>query len=108
MDFIIPHLAENDEEILIFDYILNSKDRKYHYLKKSAGVFRLDELDDNYCFTHFRFYKDDIRRLRVLLLIPEEIVLETRITVSGEEALCILLKRLSYPNRHVIASKTLY
>ncbi len=100
MDLMIPLLAENDEEILIFDYILNTSHREYHYLKKKEGVFRLEELDDNYCFTHFRFYKNDIRRLRVLLDIPDNVVLENRVKVSGDEALCILLKRLSYPNRH--------
>lgn len=101
MDLIIPLLTEDDEEMVIFDMILNDKDRNYHNLKKREGVFRLDELDDNFCFTHFRFSKVDIRRLRVLFEIPEEIILENRIKVSGEEALCILLRRLSYPNRSV-------
>lgn len=101
MDFLLPHLTEDDEELAIFDYILNTKNRKYHYLKKRVGVFRLDELDDNFCWTHFRFYKVDIRRLRALFDIPHEIILPNRIKVSGEEALCILLRRLAYPNRYV-------
>lgn len=100
MDFLIPLLAENDEEILIFNEILNTKNRNYHYLKKRPGVFRLDELDDNYCFTHFRFYKADIRRLVALFQIPEEIILKNRVKLSGEEGLCILLRRLAYPNRY--------
>lgn len=102
MDFLIPLLAENDEELVIFDMILNSKERNYHYLEKRLGVFRLDELDDNFCHTHFRFYKADIRRLKLLFEIPDEIILENRSKVSGEEALCILLRRLAYPNRCVI------
>lgn len=61
MDFLLPYLTEDDEELLvIFDIILNTKNRNYHYLKKREGVFRLDELDENFCFTHFRFYKADI------------------------------------------------
>lgn len=100
MDYIIPLLAENDEEIIIFDEILNTPNRQYHYLKKKDGVFRLDDLDDNYCHTHFRFYKRDIRRLIVLFEIPDRIILKNRVTVSGEEALCILLRRLAYPNRY--------
>jgi len=100
MDCVVPFLDEiEDEELAIIDYILNTKDRKYHNLKKRQGVFRLEELDDNYCFTNFRFYKNDIRRLRVSFEIPDEIILERGIKVSGEEALCILLRRLAYPNR---------
>lgn len=100
MDFFVPLLAENDEEILIFDMILNEENRTYHYLQKRPGVFRLNDLDDNFCFVHFPFYKADIRRLRVLFAIPE-IILKNRIKVSGDEALCILLRRLAYPNRFV-------
>lgn len=101
MDFLLPLLTEDDEELVIFDYILNTKNRQYHYLKKRAGEFRLDELDDNFCYTNFRFYKADIRRLRVLFHIPNEIILPNRVKVSGEEGLCILLRRLAYPNRYV-------
>lgn len=102
MDFLLPHLTENDEELVIFDLILNTKDRNYHYLKKREGVFRLDELDDSFCYVHFRFYKQDIRRLKEVFEIPDEIILKNRINVSGEEALCILLRRLAYPNRFVM------
>lgn len=84
MDFLIPLLAENDEEILIFDEILNTKNRNYHYLKKRPS----------------RFYKADIRRMVALFQIPEEIILKNRIKLSGEEGLCILLRRLAYPNRY--------
>lgn len=101
MDLLPALLAENDEELAIFDMILNTKNRTYHYLKKKNGIFRLDELNDNFCFTHFRFYKADIRRMRILFHIPDEIILETGVKVSGEEAMCILLRRLAYPNRYV-------
>lgn len=100
MDFLLPFLDEiEDEDLAVIDYIINTKDRVYHYLEKSDGVFRLDELNDNYCFTNFRFYKNDIRKLTALFKIPEEIILRTRVKVSGEEAMCILLRRLAYPNR---------
>lgn len=102
MDHLIPLLAENDEELILFDAILNTKNRQYHYLDKLPGVFNLDELNDSYCFTHFRFYKADIRRLRVLLNIPDHIVLKTGARLTGEEAFCILLRRLAYPNRFVM------
>lgn len=80
-------------------FSINTKNRVYHYLNKNPGVFRLDELSDSFCFINFRFYKADIRKLKLLFQIPDEIILECRIKVSGEEALCILLRRLVYPNR---------
>lgn len=101
MEF-IALLAEDDEEIAIFDAILNTKIRHNRYLEKIPGVFRLDELNDDFCVTHFRFRKEDIRKLRIRFRIPEEIILKTRVKVSGEEALCILLRRLAYPNRLVV------
>lgn len=100
MDFLLPCLDEiEDEELAVIDHIMNTKDRVYHRLKKREGVFRLDDLDDNYCLTNFRFSKNDIRKLIPLFEIPKEIILPTRVKVSGEEAMCILLRRLAYPNR---------
>lgn len=101
MDFIdlIPLLEEKDEDIAIFDYILNTKNRVYHYLDKQPGIFNLETLGESYCYTHFRFYKNDIRSLVRLLNIPDWIPLKSRVKVSGEEAFCIVLHRLSYPKR---------
>lgn len=102
MSFIdlIPALEEeNDENISLYDYILNTPNRIYHYLDREPGVFNLDNLGDSYCFHHFRFYKDDIRKLMHALKIPDKISLKSRVKVTGEEALCVLLHRLSYPNR---------
>lgn len=90
---------ESDEEIAVIDYVLNTKNRIYNYLDRERGVFNLDDLGDSYCVTHFRFFKDDIRRLVNALGLPKVIILKTRVKVSGEEAMCILLHRLSYPKR---------
>lgn len=102
MDDLIPFLADNDEEVIVFNDILNTKNRIYHYLDKRPGVFRLAELGDSYCYINFRFYKADIVRLKNLFNIPNEIIMKTRIRVNGEEALCIMLRRLAYPNRFVV------
>ncbi|KAJ6639283.1 hypothetical protein Bhyg_12026, partial [Pseudolycoriella hygida] len=59
----VPLLTEDGEEMIIFDQILAGENRTYHYLDKRPGKFLLEELDDNFCFLHFRFYKSDIRRL---------------------------------------------
>uniref|UniRef100_A0A6P7G8T6 Uncharacterized protein LOC114339170 n=1 Tax=Diabrotica virgifera virgifera TaxID=50390 RepID=A0A6P7G8T6_DIAVI len=50
---------------------------------------------------HFRFSRADILRLQNVLQIPNNIITETRNNVNGTTALCILLKRLSYPGRLV-------
>lgn len=96
---LLPLFEENNPEIAIYDYVLNTKNRVYHYVDKEPGRFDLGQLGDSYCFTHFRFYKNDIRRLIPVLKIPEKIIFTNRVTVSGEEALCVLLRRLAYPNR---------
>ena len=90
---------EKGEDIALIDYILNTKNRVYYYLDRERGVFRLDDLGDSYCVIHFRFFKDDIRRLVKAFGLPEVITLKTRVKVSGEEAMCILLHRLAYPKR---------
>lgn len=87
MEELLPLLTNDDEELVVFDQILNTKDRQYHYIDKLPGVFNLETLTDDFCFIHFRFYKADIRRLN------------SRAKVKGDEALCVLLKRLAYPCR---------
>lgn len=102
MEEFIPFLTENDDELMMFDMILNTKDRNEHYLEKLPGNFDLNKLSDSFCYIHFRFYRADIYRLVAAFNIPEEITLKTGAKVKGVEALCILLKRLAYPNRSVI------
>ena len=43
---------------------------------------------------HFRFRKEDMRRLLQALNIPDQYICE-----QGTKALMIMLRRLSYPNR---------
>lgn len=102
MDDFVLLLTDNDEELLMFDLILNTKDRNEHYLRRIPGIFDLDKLTDSYCFLHFRFYKAHIRRLIVCFNIPYVIRLKSGAKVRGEEAMCILLRRLAYPNRFTI------
>ncbi|KAL1447217.1 hypothetical protein MTO96_028603 [Rhipicephalus appendiculatus] len=56
-------------------------------------------MDNGMFRTCFRFEKEDIPRLRVALRIPETVVTAQRVPVPGDEALCITLRRLAYPNR---------
>ena len=61
--------------------------------------FDLDTYTEEQSKASFRFYKDDIRNLCVELGVPREFRARNGTALSGEEGLCVLLKRLSYPNR---------
>ncbi|XP_055342334.1 uncharacterized protein LOC129590913, partial [Paramacrobiotus metropolitanus] len=62
-------------------------------------AFDLDRFSDVDCWRMFRVRKDDIDRLRVALRIPESVRTSERDRCTGTEALCIVLRRMSYPNR---------
>ena len=57
-------------------------------------------LDETECFAEFRARKSDIPMLADVLQIPQNILCEQRTKCNGVEALCILLKRFSYPSRY--------
>ena len=50
----------------------------------------------SYCH---RFQKDDLERLKLALSLPEKYTCRQGTIATGMEALLILLRRLSYPNR---------
>ncbi|CAN7939657.1 unnamed protein product, partial [Ixodes hexagonus] len=55
---------------------------------------------DSATFRHqFRFEKDDFPELFDVLRVPESVTTPQHCVISGQEALCILLRRLAYPNR---------
>ncbi|KAH7981862.1 hypothetical protein HPB52_001351 [Rhipicephalus sanguineus] len=47
----------------------------------------------------FRFQKHDFNDLCSALLVPREITTAQNVRLCGREALCVLLRRLAYPNR---------
>ena len=61
----------------------------------------LDKQDftEQECVNHLRFRRQDLPRLQRALRIPATVTLQNSVSVSGEEALCILLYRLAYPVR---------
>lgn len=63
------------------------------------GLFSIDDTDDGVFRTLFRFEKDDLRRLRSVMLLPDVVYSAQKVPVPGDEALCITLRRLAYPNR---------
>ena len=56
-------------------------------------------ISDAECLAEFRFRKHDLPRLAEVLQIPDSFMCYQRTLSSGMEALCILLRRLSYPCR---------
>ena len=71
------------------------------------GKFELDKLDDEYCRRLMRFTKDEIRTLVSALRI-DEISYRTRYKPDPETALCLLLIRLSYPQRIFTLTQTFH
>jgi hypothetical protein len=61
--------------------------------------FDLNEISFDQAKLNFRFEKNDIPILAELLGLPEQIITSTRNNVDRTTALCILLRRLAYPNR---------
>ena len=62
--------------------------------------FELDELTNAECNAEFRFYKHDIYKLADALQLPDEFVTYNGLIVESIPALCINLKRFSYPCRY--------
>ena len=61
--------------------------------------FNLEDQSDQQALNKFRFDKENIYRLARSLALPDQIQLANRCICSGTDALCILLRRLVYPNR---------
>ncbi|KAI0243237.1 hypothetical protein LSAT2_022053, partial [Lamellibrachia satsuma] len=61
--------------------------------------FNLDDFTDEDVITNFRFTRDDIYKLCRLLQFPDNVTSTSRVTSTGLECLCIMLRRLAYPNR---------
>lgn len=61
--------------------------------------FSLEGMADYECEQQFRFKKADIPRLRDALGLQEMVRLDNRAIVDSIEAVCMLLRRLSFPNR---------
>ena len=55
----------------------------------------------------FRFDKSHLERLRLALRIPDVFYTDEQDRVTGVEAICIVLRRMVYPNRLFESSKLL-
>ena len=88
----------DDEEMLLLYDLNKSKNPDIPFWLYSPFV--LEELSDDECKTDFRFFKDDIYRLSRVLRVPEFIICQNGVKVTGIEALCVYLKRFAYPCRY--------
>ncbi|CAC5375187.1 unnamed protein product [Mytilus coruscus] len=91
---LLSAIEDNDELVLISTEMNQSHGNVYNGEKNNLEV-----LTNEQCRLMFRFEKQDIDRLRVALGIPPKIVCNNGTVASGIEGICIVLRRLSYPNR---------
>ena len=88
----------NDDELVLLYDLNRSYNLDLPY--DSYADFNFDVLEDDECLAEFRFQKRDLPLLADVLEIPETVECYQRSICSGLEALCILLKRHSYPCRY--------
>lgn len=91
-------VIDGEEFLLLYD-VNKSKNPSYPYWNYDA--FELDSMTDDECKSQFRFLKNDIYLLAETLDIPDAFKCYNEVVVDGVEALCIMLKRFSYPCRYV-------
>ena len=98
---LLSHAIEviDEEEFLPLYDVNKSKNPSYPYW--IYGAFDLDSMTDDECKSKFRFLKNDVYLLEETLDIPDAIKCYNGVVVDGVEALCIMLKRFSYPCRYV-------
>ncbi|KAH6929319.1 hypothetical protein HPB50_026520 [Hyalomma asiaticum] len=66
---------------------------------RKNGPINLEYMEHTTFYRSFRFHKGDLDDLMTGLLIPDEVESAQRVRVPGREALCMMLRRLAYPNR---------
>jgi len=84
----------------IFDFVWNlqfqeSRPRDFPY--SAYPKFDYDQIDESECLAELRVRKQEITLLTDVLQLPVTIRCHQRTTCDRTEALCMLLKRFSYP-----------
>ena len=86
----------DDEDVLLLLLAESELPEPVHY---KYDRFRADTISDEEFRLYFRFKKKHIKELRQGLGLQDFYRSETNLTWTGDEGLCILLRRLTYPNR---------
>lgn len=89
-------LEENDDVGGLLPFVLVGEEEQPHFPRFSLED---DKWTNKRCRENFRFDRDDIYVLAQLLEMPEVMRAPNRSTWSGLDGLCLVLRRLSYPNR---------
>ena len=92
----VDNLINDEEFILLYD-VTEPANPEFPYW--TYPPFNLETFSDDECNAEFRFSKNNIYSLVDALRIPDEVRCPNRQSVDGVEALCVLLKRNSYPCR---------
>ena len=92
------HGLLDEEEFLLMYEAYSPENPTYPY--KDYSRFDLELKDDVECKTEFRVEKKDIPELVHALRISETVKCYQGTICEAEEALCILLKRFTYPCRY--------
>ena len=87
----------DDEELLLLYEEYSPKNPDFCY--ENFGRYSLDDINDAECLAEFRFRNHDLPFLAEVVQIPDSFTRYQTTVSSGMEALCILLRRLSYPCR---------
>ena len=102
MEDLLPALAEEiglDEDNLLL-FLMDRYGDAAPGAHLRWGRFDLNTTGEEECKTLFRFEKADIPRLMRAFRIPDQNIGSNQIHYSGIEGLCVVLRRLSYPNRY--------
>lgn len=91
----------DDDAVLLWASGLLSKEQErlndpFHW---KFPRFELQSFTEEECLNNFRFGKDDIPRLQRAMHLPEVMTSASRTKWNGLEGLCVVLRRLAYPNR---------
>ena len=90
----------SDEELLLFDNANRKRNPHGMLPYRNHDRFVLEDMDESQCLVKFRFKKEEIYNLAVTLRLPEVFRCTNGVVADSVEALCICLKRLSYPCRY--------
>ena len=88
---------DDDEFVLLYDACYSKNPEILH---KEYPTFDLEEFDETDCVMDFRFKKHEIPMLAMALGLPERFKCNQGTVCDGIEALCITLRRFTYPCRY--------
>ena len=90
---------ENDDFELVYVLLMSEPIPRCISYDLAWPRFDIDTLTDDQCWVNLRFVKNDVLRLAALLDLPAVIHVSNGCVCTRVDALCMVLRRFSYPNR---------